>query len=93
MLSIGRALMTNPKVMLLDEPSDGVMPILVKQIAKNLSDINRKEGITMIIVEQNVSMVMAMTNNCAIMEKGQIILEGNKESPLSKEEIEGHLTV
>lgn len=93
MLSIGRALMANAKVMLLDEPSDGVMPILVKQIANNLAEINRKENITMIIVEQNVSMVLAMTNNCAIMEKGQIVLKGTKESPLSKEEIESHLTV
>lgn len=93
MLSIGRALMTNPKVMLLDEPSDGVMPILVKQIAKNLADINRNEKIMMIIVEQNVNMVLAMTNRCAIIEKGAIVAEATDTNPLSREEIENHLAL
>lgn len=93
MLSIGRALMTNPQVMLLDEPSDGVMPILVKQIARDLSEINEKEGVTIIIVEQNVSMVLAMTNRCAIIEKGCIVAEGTGDRPLNKAEIEQYLTL
>jgi branched-chain amino acid transport system ATP-binding protein len=78
MLSIGRALMTNPKVMLLDEPSDGVMPILVKQIAQNLVVINRNEGITIIVVEQNVPMVFDMTDHCVILEKGRLVAEGSR---------------
>jgi len=78
MLAIGRALMANPKVLLLDEPSDGVMPLLVKQIAQNLIEINRIEKITIIIVEQNVPMVFDMTNHCVIMEKGRIVAEGTR---------------
>ncbi len=57
MLAIGRGLMTDPRLMLLDEPSDGIMPVLVAQIAETLVAINRAEGMTVVIVEQNVPMV------------------------------------
>jgi branched-chain amino acid transport system ATP-binding protein len=76
MLAIGRGLMTDPKVMLLDEPSDGIMPLLVQQIAAALSEINRREGMTIIIVEQNVPMVMSMARRCIILEKGSIVASG-----------------
>jgi len=76
MLAIGRGLMTDPKVMLLDEPSDGIMPLLVQQIAATLSEINRQEGMTIIIVEQNVPMVMSMARRCIILEKGSIVASG-----------------
>jgi ABC-type branched-subunit amino acid transport system ATPase component len=78
MLAIGRALMANPKVLLLDEPSDGVMPLLVKQIVQNLIEINDREHITIIIVEQNVPMVFDMTDHCVLLEKGRIVAEGTR---------------
>lgn len=79
MLAIGRGLMTDPKVMLLDEPSDGIMPLLVQQIAVTLAEINRREGMTIIIVEQNVPMIMRMAQRCIILEKGEIVARGLSE--------------
>ena len=76
MLAIGRGLMANPKVMLLDEPSDGIMPSLVTQIAEILLQINQRENMTIIIVEQNVPMVFKMSKHCLILEKGRIVAEG-----------------
>lgn len=93
MLSIGRALMTNPSVLLLDEPSEGVMPILVKQIARNLVDINRAEGLTIVVVEQNVPMIQAMADRCLILEKGKIVAEGNTEDICKDEVLTRYLTV
>ena len=79
MLAIGRGLMTDPTVMLLDEPSDGIMPTLVRQIAETLAKINRAEGMTIIIVEQNVPMVFSMADRCIILEKGRIVAGGSKD--------------
>lgn len=76
MLAIGRGLMTDPKVMLLDEPSDGIMPLLVQQIAVTLGEINRREKMTIVVVEQNVPMVMSMAQRCIILEKGKIVASG-----------------
>jgi ABC-type branched-subunit amino acid transport system ATPase component len=76
MLAIGRGLMTDPKAILMDEPSDGIMPLLVQQIAVTLSEINRREGMTIIIVEQNVPMVLGMAESCIILEKGRIVARG-----------------
>jgi branched-chain amino acid transport system ATP-binding protein len=79
MLAIGRGLMTDPRLMLLDEPSDGIMPVLVAQIAETLVAINRAEGMTIVIVEQNVPMVFRMTRRCVILEKGQVVAEGSPQ--------------
>ena len=76
MLAIGRGLMANPKLMLLDEPSDGIMPSLVTQIAEILMQINQRENMTIIMVEQNVPMVFKMSKHCLILEKGRIVAEG-----------------
>ena len=86
MLAIGRGLMTHPRIMLLDEPSDGIMPILVRQIADILSQINRKEKMAIIVVEQNVPMVFAITNRCVIIEKGRIVAQGSREE-VSKSDV------
>jgi len=79
MLAIGRALMTDPKLILLDEPSDGIMPTLVNQIARTLVDINQNEGLSIVIVEQNVPMVFKMAESCIVLEKGRLVVEGTKD--------------
>ena len=86
MVAIGRALMTHPRLMLLDEPSDGIMPILVRQISEILVKINKMENMAIMVVEQNVSMVFAMTDRCVIIEKGQIVAEGTRED-ISRSEV------
>ena len=93
MLAIGRGLMTDPKLMLLDEPSDGIMPALVAQIAETLVAINRGEGMTIIIVEQNVPMVFRMTRHCIILEKGTVVAEGSREELEASEVMHEYLAV
>ncbi|MFP5404804.1 MAG: ABC transporter ATP-binding protein [Gammaproteobacteria bacterium] len=80
MLAIGTGLMTDPKLMLLDEPSDGIMPTLVRQIAERLKEINRREGMSVVIVEQNVPMVFGMADYCIVMENGAVVAQGSNET-------------
>jgi len=75
MLAIGRGLMARPKVLLLDEPSMGLAPILVEQIFTIVQAIN-KEGVTVLLVEQNAAMALAICHRGYVLETGKIILEG-----------------
>ncbi len=93
MLAIGRGLMANPRLMLLDEPSDGIMPSLVTQIAEILVQINRRENMTIIIVEQNVPMVFRMSKRCLILEKGRIVAEGDPNELSSSNIMQEYLAI
>jgi ABC-type branched-subunit amino acid transport system ATPase component len=93
MLAIGRGLMTDPRVMLLDEPSDGIMPTLVHQIGVTLKAINESEGMTIVIVEQNVPMVFSMAEDCIILEKGQLVAQGSKEEVYKSEVMQEYLAI
>jgi branched-chain amino acid transport system ATP-binding protein len=78
MLAIGRALMANPTVLLLDEPSMGLAPILVEDIFRTVREINM-EGTTVLLVEQNALMALSVANRGYVMETGTIALEGTAE--------------
>jgi branched-chain amino acid transport system ATP-binding protein len=78
MLAIGCGLMTDPKTMLLDEPSDGIMPTLVQQIAATLAKINQERGMTILVVEQNIPMVMTMAARFVVIEKGRLIAQHSR---------------
>jgi branched-chain amino acid transport system ATP-binding protein len=93
MLAIGRGLMTDPKLMLLDEPSDGIMPVLVQQIADILVAINRNAQMTLVIVEQNVPMLFRMTDRFIILEKGQVVAEGSREQIAASEVMKEYLAI
>jgi branched-chain amino acid transport system ATP-binding protein len=93
MLAIGRGLMTDPKLMLLDEPSDGIMPVLVQQIADILVTINRNEKMTLVIVEQNVPMLFRMTDRFIILEKGQVVAQGSHEQIAASEVMKEYLAI
>jgi len=93
MLAIGRALMTDPKIMLLDEPSDGIMPSLVQKIANTLVEINRRNGITIVIVEQNVPLVFNMASYCIVLEKGQLVAQGSREEVSRSEVLKQYLAI
>ena len=78
MLAIGRALLGNPKILLLDEPSLGIAPILVKEIFEIIKEIN-SEGTTILLVEQNANMALEISDYSYVLENGRIALEGKSE--------------
>jgi branched-chain amino acid transport system ATP-binding protein len=86
MLAIGRALMSKPKLLLLDEPSFGLAPLLVAQILQMITEINR-QGVTVLLVEQNVRAALELTNRAYVIENGRIVGEGSGEALLSFESI------
>jgi len=75
MLAVGRALITKPKIMLMDEPMEGLMPLLVKLIAETVKAINEK-GTTILLVEQNLKTIKNICQGVYIMEKGTVVYEG-----------------
>lgn len=73
MLAIGRALMSRPKLLMLDEPSLGLSPLLTKEIFTIIQDINQKDGVTILLVEQNVNMALKYSNFAYLLENGRIV--------------------
>jgi branched-chain amino acid transport system ATP-binding protein len=77
MLAIGRALMSQPKFLMLDEPSLGLAPLLVKTIFEKIVEINRQQGITILLVEQNANLALEVSHYGYVLETGKITLQGN----------------
>ena len=73
MLAIGRALVINPKILLLDEPAEGLAPIIVEELMKALQRLFREEGLSGIIVEQHARKILAMTDEAVILERGRVV--------------------
>jgi branched-chain amino acid transport system ATP-binding protein len=76
MLAIGRALMARPRLLMLDEPSLGLAPLLVKEIFGYIKDLNRDQGITVLVIEQNARRALEVADHAYILEQGRIVLEG-----------------
>jgi branched-chain amino acid transport system ATP-binding protein len=87
MLAIARALMARPKVMLLDEPSLGLAPKLVKDIFDIIRRINRERGVTVLLVEQNANMALQTADYGYVLELGRIVMEDTCERLLRKDDI------
>jgi branched-chain amino acid transport system ATP-binding protein len=87
MLVIGRALMAHPKLMLLDEPSLGLAPLLVKEIFRVISEISADEGMAILLVEQNARMALSVADYAYVMEDGRVVLDGPSEQLAENEDI------
>ena len=86
MLAMGRALMSRPKLLLLDEPSMGLAPLLIKEIFSIIEDINR-EGTTVLLVEQNANMALSIAHRAYVMETGRITLQGAAKDLAASEDV------
>ncbi|KAA3635113.1 MAG: ABC transporter ATP-binding protein [Armatimonadetes bacterium] len=87
MLAIGRALMANPSLLILDEPSLGLAPILVAQIRDVIVDIN-KQGTSVLLIEQNANMALSIADYGYIMENGKVVMDGDAEKLLGDEDVQ-----
>ncbi len=87
MLAIGRGLMSRPKVMLLDEPSLGLAPMLVEEIFEIVQRLNQEEDVTVLLVEQNAAMALTIAHHGYIMENGRIVLDEEAETLRNNEDI------
>ncbi len=87
MLAMGRALMAKPKLLLLDEPSMGLAPILVKEIFSIIKDIN-ESGTTVLLVEQNARMALSVADYAYVMETGKVVLEGTGQELIASDEVQ-----
>ncbi|MPN29492.1 High-affinity branched-chain amino acid transport ATP-binding protein LivF [bioreactor metagenome] len=84
MLAIGRALMSRPKMLLLDEPSMGLSPILVKEIFSIIQQVS-KSGVTVLLVEQNAKMALSVSNRAYVLETGKIVMSGSAKELLEND--------
>lgn len=87
MLSIGRALMARPKLLLLDEPSLGLAPLIVKQIFEAIKVLNEKEGLTVFLVEQNAFAALKLSHRAYVMVNGKVTMSGSGKDLLSNPEV------
>jgi branched-chain amino acid transport system ATP-binding protein len=87
MLAIGRALMSRPKLLLLDEPSLGLAPIIVRQIFQAIRDLNEKEGLTVFLVEQNAFHALKLAHRAYVMVNGRVTMSGTGQELLARPEV------
>ena len=87
MLAMGRALMSRPKLLLLDEPSMGLAPIFIREIFKIIQEI-QKTGATVLLIEQNAKMALSISNRAYVLETGSVVLSGTGQELLESDEIQ-----
>ena len=76
MLATARAMMARPRMILMDEPSMGLAPLVVEQIFETVRTLNREQGITILLVEQNAKLALSVSSHAYILENGEIVLQG-----------------
>ena len=87
MLAIGRALMSNPKILLLDEPSLGLAPVIVDKVMELVSTINKEKGITILLIEQNAFIALETSNRAYVLENGRVTMSGLSSELISNPEL------
>lgn len=88
MLAIGRALMTKPKLLLLDEPSMGLAPTIIKDVFQHIVELKKLYGLTVLLVEQNARSALKIANRGYVLETGRVILEGSSEDLLANKDVQ-----
>lgn len=91
MLAVGRALVLNPKLLLLDEPLEGLAPIIVQELLRAIRRITREEGLSAIIVEQHPQAILAISDVAAVLDRGTVVHSGTAQSLLDQPELLDHL--
>ena len=86
MLAMGRALMSHPKLIVLDEPSMGLSPIYVNEVFDIIQSINR-DGVTVLLVEQNAKKALSIANKAYVLETGQIVLSGDAKDMMNNDQV------
>jgi branched-chain amino acid transport system ATP-binding protein len=92
-LAIGRVMISKPSLILLDEPSEGIQPSIVQDIARTIVDLNRQADVTIVFVEQNLDMIRAMAQRCYVMDKGRIVAALTPADLDDREVVRRHLAV
>ena len=92
-LAIGRVMIASPSLILLDEPSEGIQPSIVQDIARTMVELNRTTNVTVVVVEQNLDMIRAMAQRCYVMDKGRIVAALTPEDLDDRETVRRHLAV
>ena len=87
MLAVGRALVTNPRLLLLDEPFEGLAPIIVEELLKAISRLTRVEGLSAIIVEQHPQAILAISDQAIVLDQGQVVHSSSAESLLQQSDV------
>lgn len=87
MVAVGRALMSNPKVMMMDEPSLGLAPLVIKDIFNIIQKVNKEKGMTILLIEQNANAALKIADYGYVMETGRIRLEGTGQELLANEQV------
>lgn len=82
MLAIGRALVLNPKLLLLDEPTEGLAPILVEEVLRGVENVTQNEGLSVIIVEQHPQLILAISQRAAVLDRGTVVHQGSAQELL-----------
>jgi len=93
MLSVARALVSSPEVIILDEPSEGVQPNVVQLIGEIIEDSNVNKGVTIVLVEQNLKLIQQISHRCYAIDKGRVVGELSREELADTAKIEQYLTV
>jgi urea ABC transporter ATP-binding protein UrtE len=92
-LAIGRAMIGDPRLMLLDEPSEGIQPSIIKDIARNVRALNRETGMAVLLVEQNLDLIVSLADRGYVMEKGRITAALGNNEITSRDRVRQHLTI
>lgn len=92
-LAIGRAMIGDPRLMLLDEPSEGIQPSIVKDIARNVRTLNEQTGVAVLLVEQNLDLIVSLAQRGFVMEKGKIVASLGRGEITSREVVRRYLTI